>query len=694
MISRGLPLSQILDAIARWVEAQSRNGVLVSLLLLDSAGKRLVHGAAPSLPEAYNDAINGIEIGPDVGSCGTAAFTKQAVIVEDIAADPLWVNFRELALTHGLRACWSTPLIACTGRVLGTFAMYYRQPRAPSAEDFHLIRLVTRTAVLAIEHQQAEEEHEGLLGREQQAWHLAEVERQRLHALFMQAPAVIVVLRGPEHVFELVNPLAEQVIGAGRGVIGKPVREALPELQGQGLIELLDQVYVTGEAFEGKETLIRLDRSGTGVLEDFYFNFVYQPSRDEAGAVDGVLVHAVEVTAQVQARQRVEESEAKFRTLADSIPQLAWMAYPDGHIFWYNQRWYDYTGMSPQSQEGWGWQRVHDPAVLPQVMERWQWSLASGEPFDMVFPLRGADGVFRPFLTRVIPVKDEQGRVVRWFGTNTDITEQVQLQEALQASERALQEANRRKDEFLSIASHELRTPLTSAKANLQVIGRRFKRLIAEPEMDGATLAEQLERLHVLLERSEHALNRLDGLVADLLDVSRIQAGKLEMRPQRMDLVELVRESAEDVTLGWTDREVRLQGRLREPQAPVWVNADADRIRQVVTNYLTNANKYSTLERPIDIGLEVVEGEHPLARVWVRDAGPGLTEAQQRGLFERFSQVEGIVQQAGTGPGLGLGLFISRTIVERHGGQVGVESVAGQGSTFWFTLPLAGTDAG
>ena len=136
----------------------------------------------------------------------------------------------------------------------------------------------------------------------------------------------------------------------------------------------------------------------------------------------------------------LRESELQFRDLADLIPQLAWMARPDGRSYWFNRRWYEYTGKSPAEMEGLGWQSVHDPAVLPQVMERWQASLASGTPFEMVFPLRGADGRFRPFLTRVAPVRDASGQVVRWLGTNTDISAQLQAEETLRRANELLAE--------------------------------------------------------------------------------------------------------------------------------------------------------------------------------------------------------------------------------------------------------------
>ena len=146
----------------------------------------------------------------------------------------------------------------------------------------------------------------------------------------------------------------------------------------------------------------------------------------------GVLV---DITARKQAEAAQIESEEKFRLLADTIPQLAWMARPDGYIFWYNRRWYEYTGTTPEEMEGWGWQSVHDPEALPKVLERWKGSIASGEPFDMVFPLKGADGLFRPFLTRVNPLRAEDGRILYWFGTNTDISDQVEAEGRVRESE-------------------------------------------------------------------------------------------------------------------------------------------------------------------------------------------------------------------------------------------------------------------
>jgi GAF domain-containing protein len=150
-IASGTPLSETLDELVRLVESWTPSGMLASILILDETGRRLLHGAGPSLPDEYNAAIDGLEIGPEVGSCGTAAFHDKTVSVFDISTNPLWQDFRDLALRFGLRACWSTPIHGSDGKVLGTFANYYRVVRDPSPRDVRLTDMITSVAAMAIE---------------------------------------------------------------------------------------------------------------------------------------------------------------------------------------------------------------------------------------------------------------------------------------------------------------------------------------------------------------------------------------------------------------------------------------------------------------------------------------------------------------------------------------------------------------
>jgi signal transduction histidine kinase len=252
-----------------------------------------------------------------------------------------------------------------------------------------------------------------------------------------------------------------------------------------------------------------------------------------------------------------------------------------------------------------------------------------------------------------------------------------------QANELALREANRRMDEFLGMAGHELRTPLTAISGNIQLALRQVKKSIDEDGTYAGDLAGKLELIQTLLDRAERQVQLQNRLVGDLLDTSRIQANKLELNLEPCDLVAIVREAVQDQSLLVPARSIRLHVPA-EATAPAI--ADADRIGQVVTNYLTNALKYSPADTPVEVFL-AIEGQ--MARVSVQDEGPGLSQEEQQAIWERFFQLKRIKARSGSGPGLGLGLYICQTIIEQHQGQVGVRSSPGEGSTFWFTLPLA-----
>ncbi len=248
-----------------------------------------------------------------------------------------------------------------------------------------------------------------------------------------------------------------------------------------------------------------------------------------------------------------------------------------------------------------------------------------------------------------------------------------------QAHALALEETNRRMDEFLSIASHELRTPVTSIKSNLQLLLRRATQAINGSIDDQAT---RLREQAPVLRRTERQINRLTRLLEDLIDLSRIRAGKLEMRLEPTDLGNVVRETVEGESLAHPDRRINLD---LQANGPIPVVADVDRIGQVLTNYLSNALKYSYPDRPVLVRAQI---EGAQARVSVQDQGPGIPPDEQPHVWELFHRVPSIQVLSGSGVGLGLGLHISKTIIDRHQGQVGLESIPSAGATFWFTLPL------
>ena len=206
----------------------------------------------------------------------------------------------------------------------------------------------------------------------------------------------------------------------------------------------------------------------------------------------------------------------------DNLPELAWSARPDGHIDFYNRRWYEYTGTTFEQMEGWGWKDVHDPAMLDEVTERWRKSLETGAPFEMEFPIRGADGELRWFLTRVRPLRDGSGAIARWFGVNINIHERIELL-------RQLESASLAKDEFLATVSHELRTPLTA------ILG--WSRLL-ENDADPMRVKKGL----TVIERNAKAQAQL---IEDLLDVSRIISGKTRITLKHVNIAAVANAAVE-----------------------------------------------------------------------------------------------------------------------------------------------------
>jgi PAS domain S-box-containing protein len=361
-----------------------------------------------------------------------------------------------------------------------------------------------------------------------------------------------------------------------------------------------------------------------------------------------------------RAEAALRASEERFRTLADNISQFAWMADEKGWIFWYNRRWYEYTGTTLEQMQGWGWKAVHHPDHVDRVVQRIQHSWDAGELWEDTFPLRGTDGTYRWFLSRAVPIRDDEGRIFRWFGTNTDITEQ-------RALEQALKEADRKKDEFLATLAHELRNPLAPLRTGLQLM--KLAR----------TDANAVEQARTMMERQ---LGQMVRLIDDLLDLSRISQGKIALQMARVPLATAVRTAVE------TSRPlIEASGHdliLDVADEPIYVNGDETRLAQVFANLLNNAAKFT--ERGGHIRLTVTR-QGGDAVVSVEDDGVGIPAHLLPQVFDMFMQVDRSLEKSHGG--LGIGLNIVKRLVVMHGGSVEAHSGGhGTGSRFIVRLPV------
>lgn len=489
-----------------------------------------------------------------------------------------------------------------------------------------------------------------MLGRENQLRAQAEAERTQMRELFLNAPAAIIATSGPDHRVIMSNQRYAELIGRSSpaDLVGKTVRELIPETEEQGYIALLDAVYNTGIPYIGHGAMARIKRGPQGAEQDLYFDFVYQPHRNAEGKTDDILVYVTDTTEQVLARRVMEDREAQFLVLADSIPQLAWMAHPDGSIDWYNQRWYDYTGTNFEQMQGWGWQSVHDPGLLPAVIARYRHSLETGTPFSMAFPLRGADGIFRPFLTLALPVRDSEGKIVRWFGTNTNIEAQQKAEAALRQSEK-LAAVGR----LASSIAHEINNPLEGV-TNLIYLAR-----------SSAVNEETI----FYLEHAESELKRVSQITNQTLRFHKQQSA-----PAATDCIELL-DSILTLYRGKLSRN-NIDVKLEEQNCPALI-CYAGEIRQVLANLVGNAldamPKGGTLWLRIRPASNWRNGKKGI-RFTIADTGHGMSAETIRRIYEPFFTTKG---ETGTG----LGLWVSAGIIDSHGGSIHVRSSVDDGKS-------------
>ena len=713
-IALGAKLEELLEDIVRLVEDQAP-GMLCSILLLDEPAGRLRHGAAPSLPAAYASAIDGAAIGPSVGSCGTAAFTKKRVIVESIADDPLWAGFKGLALPHGLRACWSTPILSAAGAVLGTFAMYYRERRGPRAEELAWVGAATHLAAIAIVREQASSALRASEARARQlAW---------LYAVSNSVDDAILRVRDAQSLYDAACRIAVEhglarlawvgVYSAGtdrivpvarhgedRGyvdTIALGVRDATGQgpaarALATGVCAISNDIENDASFFWKEEALSRglrscavfpLTVSGKtlGVLALYADRTEYFHDEEQRvlTALAKNIAFAVESASVERERQKLvvalKRSEEQLRAVIEHTPNVAIQWYDDdGRLLFCNRASEMLLGTTAAAAQGKTLAELGFPA---EESARFTASIrriaATGEAVGpLEFRYRRPDGTNGTLLSTIFAIPyGDGGRC--YVCMDVDLTESKRAEERRRELEVQLQKA-RRIEALGTLAggiAHDFKNVLTAIAGNAE-LGLK----------EGATRERRTGCLHEIRKAAE----RGSDLVKRLLTVGQRE------EPQR---------AAVDVTAIAAEAVGLLRATLPEnveiatdfsADAPNAV-ADPSQLHQVVMNLGTNAvhalePKGGRIEVAVTREERAVAADVPAGtyvRLRIRDNGCGMDAATRQRIFEPFFTTK----EAGKGTGLGLPMVYR--IVKAHGGAIAVESVPGQGTTFDLTLPA--TDA-
>ncbi|HEY4046942.1 MAG TPA: PAS domain-containing protein [Acidobacteriaceae bacterium] len=662
MIAGGDSCAVILDKLCRLVE-ELASGSLSSILLLDPSGNRLRHGAAPHLPTPYNQAIDGMFIGPSVGSCGTAAYRAEPVIVSDIATDPRWADFRDLALTYGLRACWSTPILSSAGKVLGTFAIYYREPRSPTGQDQSLISQITHLASIAIERKQAEQ----MLLQSEAYLH----EAQRLGRTGSWARKL-----PSETVF--ASPELLRIFGYDPGE-DKPTLEMF-----RRRVHPEDLAINEQRAAKALSEKTNWESNYRILLPDGSIRHVHSVARpilDDAGAVVEYIATVIDVTERKQAdeeRERLLASERaafaeavaaqqRFRDLVNSVEGIVWEADVPSFQFSFISKQAERVLGYPVERwlsEPTFWMDHLHPEDREWALEFCQSATAEKRDHDFEYRMVAADGsvvLLRDLVTVVV----ENDRPTRLRGVMVDIGKRKQAEEALRQALSDLAHVNRvtTMGELTASLAHEVNQPITAAVTNANTCLLWLTRDQPDLEQaraaamrivkDGTLAGEIVRRIRQLFQKGtpQHKLLDVNEVIGEMIVLLRAEATRYSISVRT--------ELATDL-----------------PQ----VMGDRVQLQQVLMNLMMNGiDAMKDVHGARELTIKSRRAENEEVAVSVTDSGVGLPPQHTEKIFNAFFT---------TKPhGTGMGLRISRSIVESHGGRLWAAGNTPRGATFYFTLP-------
>jgi PAS domain S-box-containing protein len=652
MVARGDSLAEILDSLCRFVESQA-NGVVASISLLD--GDRLRHGAAPSLPKTYTDAINGITIGPSAGFCGTAAYRGQPVIVEDIASDPLWSTYCDLALSHSLRACWSIP-VSSQGKVIATFAMYSRKPRRPTEFDQEFVDEITHLAGVAIQHKLAQEK----LQRSEA--YLAEAEKLTHSGSWAWDVRPQKVLYCSDEMFLIfgLNPLEGLPTRKDfRQRVHPEDRDWVDKRFERTLCERVDS-FAEYRVLLPDETVKHIKSSTHPILDE-----------------DGELVEFIATAVDVTERKMAELERRRLASLVEQAGDLMAIADLGGGTPIYLNK----AGLKMVGFDSWEEARerrgIHymfpedrqfvNEVLWPTVLEKGSWS---GEMRFRHF--KTGDPI--PILYSCFRIDDPKtGQPVNVGNVCRDITERKRAEAEARANDRRYHEmqmelahANRvaTVGHLTASIAHEVIQPIAATVTNAETA-------LSWLRLGSSHLEEVQQALTSIVEDGIRAAEVVKGIRA-LMKKTPPRKDRLEVNGVILEIIELARGEA-------VKHGVSILTELADP-SPL-VEADRVQLQQVLLNLIINAIEAmgTDNEGPKELLVSTGKVEPSGALVAVRDTGPALEAVMLEQVFESFYTTKPT--------GLGLGLSICRSIIEAHGGRLWASTNQQRGATFQFTLP-------
>jgi PAS domain S-box-containing protein len=621
--------------------------------------------------------------------CQYSLTANEPLVVADTRSD---LRFRLMPTLGGraVRAYLGVPLLEANGAVRGALCVVDVQPHDWSADDVEIVSVLAESIRPELELRRALRDSEAMR-------HALEL-RTRASALTIAAGSALTaggpldrmlhvvaqaivdhldaafariwILNEADQVLELRASAGMYTnlhgrhsrVPVGALKIGKIAAEKQPHLTNDVLNDprISDHEWARREgmvAFAGYPLM--LGKRVVGVMAMFAQRTLGRDTLDAFESVaDGVAL-AIE---QGRTEHALEQRERQFETLADSIPQIAWMADAAGEIFWYNQRSSEYTGLTIDALHATGWNQLLHPDERARVEGSYRDAVAQGQPWEDVYRLRSASGDYGWFLGRALPIRDENGRIVQWFGTSTDITEARHAEERLRQYAEQTEKALELHDEVLALVSHDLRNPVNNI-------------FMAASLLLDVELPEEKRRAQI--ENIRSAALTMNRLIQDLVDVAKAEAGGLSLELAEEAIPPLLQEIVNSFALATSEKDLQLRYEVRG--AVPHIRVDRARIQQLLTNLIGNAIKFTPPGGRIIVRLEPRPGELLFS---VEDTGVGIAAEDIGRVFDRFWQA-GKTKRAGAG----LGLAICKAVVQAHSGRIWVESREGKGSTFSFTLP-------